>query len=151
MHTTISAYADDLCTITKGPRAAYMQTLIAKWLSAFCAFLGLILHPKKIKPTIVGPIYAHHLPNIRVYDHQWTPIDCPVLPTLPTFKYLGVDLDLRNKPTRSFNRILQQAKDSLSHLLLQPASPAIKIDYIRFKILPNILYTALYSNWTLAQ
>jgi hypothetical protein len=31
-----------------------MQQLQAKWLSAFCAFSGLTIHPGKIKATIVG-------------------------------------------------------------------------------------------------
>ena len=91
----MAAYADDLCTITGGPRGAFMQTLQAKWLSAFCAFTGLVLHPKKIKPTIVGPARAHHLPFLKVYDHQWTQINVPILPELETYKYLGVNLDLR--------------------------------------------------------
>ena len=39
----------------------------------------------------------------------------------------------------------------LSHLLIQAGSPQPKIDYIRFKILPIILYSAQVANWTLAQ
>ena len=147
----MAAYADYLCTITGGPRGAFMQTLQAKWLSAFCAFTGLVLHPKKIKPTIVGPARAHHLPFLKVYDHQWTQINVLILPELETYKYLGVNLDLRNKPIQAFNKLLQTATISLAHLLRQPGSPTIKIDYIRMKILPNILFTALCSNWTLAQ
>jgi hypothetical protein len=149
--TKMSAYADDLCTITGGPNGAYMQTLQAKWLSAFCAFTGLELHPKKIKPTIVGPVRKHHLKHLKVYNHQWELINCPILPELETYKYLGVQLDLRNKPLQSFHRLLETATTSLSHLMNQVASPTIKIDYIRFKIIPIVLYTAVCSNWTLAQ
>ena len=149
--TTMAAYADDLCTITGGMNRAYMQQIQAKWLSAICAFTGLVLHPKKIKPTILGPIPLHHLRALTVYDHNWQAIQVPLLPQLETYKYLGVHLDLRNKPAKAFNRLLQTATTSLAHLLRQPASPKIKIDYIRFKILPNILYTAVCSNWTLDQ
>ena len=55
---TPSAYADDLCTITPGPRAEYMQQLVATWLSAFCAFTGMRMHPAKIVATVLGPIPA---------------------------------------------------------------------------------------------
>ena len=147
----MNAYADDLGTITSGPHAAEMQTLQATWLSAFCAFTGLVMHPKKIKPTIVGPIPAEHPTHLRVYDHAWQAIDVEVLPTLATYKYLGVHLDLRNTSHDSFAAVLSDATTRLAHLLQQPASPMAKIDYIRFKIMPIILYTAVCSNWTLKQ
>jgi hypothetical protein len=57
----------------------YIHTLQAKWLSAFCAFTGLELHPKKIKPTIVGPVRKNHLKHLKVYNHQWELINCPIL------------------------------------------------------------------------
>ena len=148
----MAAYADDLCTMmtTGGINKAYMQTIQANWLSAFCAFAGLVLHPKNIKPTIVGPVHQYHLRALTVYDHQWQAIQVQVLPKLDTYKYLGVQLDLRNKPLQAFNQLLAKATTSLDHLLRQPASPKIKIDYVRFKILPNILYTAICSNyWTI--
>ena len=85
-NTKMNAYADDLCTITSGQRAGMMQQLQATWLSAFCAFTGLVMHPKKIKPTIVGPIPTFFLPHIRVYDHGWNAIDCPMLPELESYK-----------------------------------------------------------------
>jgi hypothetical protein len=69
-NTKINAYADNLCTITGGPNDVYMHTRQAKWLSAFCAFTGLKLHPKKIKQTIVGPVCKHHLKHLKVYNHQ---------------------------------------------------------------------------------
>ena len=68
-----------------------------------------------------------------------------------TSEYFGVHLDLRNNPLESYERVLQDATNRLSHLLRQPGSPSVKIDYIRFKILPIVLYTALCSNWTLLQ
>ena len=147
----MNAYADDLCTITGGPNAAHLQSTQAKWLSAFCAFTGLTMHPAKIIPTIVGKIPLHYRKAITVYDHQWNPTACSVLPHLESYKYLGVHLDLRNRPKKSFQKVLDNATTRLSHLLRQPASPTIKLDYIRFKILPIILYTALCSSWTLAQ
>jgi hypothetical protein len=97
--TQLNAYADDLCTITSGPRAGYMQTLQAKWLSAFCTFTGMAMHPLKIKPTMVGPPKEAPLKHVTVYDHSWTPVQCPILPDLQTYKYLGVHLDLRNNPS----------------------------------------------------
>jgi hypothetical protein len=60
---------NDLSTITGGSNGAYMQTLQAKWLPAFCAFTGLELHPKKIKPTIVGPVHKHHLKYLKAYNY----------------------------------------------------------------------------------
>ena len=70
-------------------------------------------------------------------------MDCPVLPTIDTYKYLGVQLDLRNKPTHALHRLLKTATRNLSHLI---KGTTLKIDYIRFKILPIILYTAMCSN-----
>jgi hypothetical protein len=55
-HTKLNAYADDRATLTGGPNAERMQQLIAIWLSAFCAFFGLIMHPAKIYSTILGPV-----------------------------------------------------------------------------------------------
>jgi len=157
------AYADDLATCASGPQAEYLQQLQATWLSAFCAFSGLTIHPGKIKATIVGPIHPRHQPRktatgitympstLIVHDHQWEPISCPIDPTMLTYKYLGVQLDLRCCNSDSFDREKEKAGAMLSHLLLQPASLRDKIEYIRFKILPIVLYTAQVSNWSLEQ
>jgi hypothetical protein len=53
--TQVIAYADDLVAVTGGPRVAYMQQLQAKWLSAFCPFPGMVMHPAKVVSTIIGP------------------------------------------------------------------------------------------------
>jgi hypothetical protein len=74
-----------------------------------------------------------------------------ILPELETYKYLGVQLDLRNQPLHSFRQLLEIAATDLYHLINQVASPIIEIDYIRFKIISIVLYTAVCSNWTLAQ
>jgi hypothetical protein len=93
-----------------------------------------------------------------VYDHQWEPTECPIDPTLTTYKYLGVHLDLRCKNTDTFDRQKEKAAAMLSHLLTHAGPLQAKIDYIRFKIMPIILYMAqvsLYmaqvSNWSLSQ
>jgi len=150
-NATPYAYADDLATMTCGDKAEYMQGLQAQWLAAFCAFSGLVMHPDKIKSTIVGPIPAQYNANMTTYDHQWRPVHCRVDVELRTYKYLGVHLDLRCRSTDSFERVRQDAAARLSHLLIQPGSPQAKIDYIRFKIIPIVLYTAQVSNWSLAQ
>ena len=59
-----SAYADDLCTITPGSRAEYMQQIVATWLSAFCAFTGMMMHPS-IYPSIHPSIYPSIHPSIQ--------------------------------------------------------------------------------------
>ena len=82
----MAAYAEDLCTITGGPNRAFIQTLQAKWLSTFCTFTGMVLHPNQIKPTIV-----------------------PILPEIKAYKYLAVHLDLRNKSIQAFNKLLHMA------------------------------------------
>jgi hypothetical protein len=43
-----NAYADDLATLNCGHAAFYRQQQQADWLSAFCVFSGLQLHPDKI-------------------------------------------------------------------------------------------------------
>ena len=160
-----SAYADDLATITAGPNAEYMQQVQATWLSAFCAFTGLMIHPAKIKATLLGPIPPkyHKLPmigplshadktDIIIHDLNWKPISCPIFPSLRTVRYLGVDLELR-KMSRSISHelALQEINEHLSHLLIQPGTPGQKIDYIQFKLIPIIMTTATCANWTLAQ
>jgi hypothetical protein len=54
------AYADDLATCFASPLVEYMQQLQAKWLSEFCAFSGLTIHPDKIKANIVDKIDPKH-------------------------------------------------------------------------------------------
>jgi hypothetical protein len=61
-----------------------------------------------------------------------------------------MDLDLQSTGTRAHTALLQKSKERLSHLLLQPGSPTVKIDYIKFQLMPIILATATCSNWTLA-
>jgi hypothetical protein len=46
---------------------------------------------------------------------------------------------------------MEIAAAMLSHLPNQAGPPQAKIDYIRFKIMPIILYTAQVSNWSLSQ
>ena len=163
-HTQMDAYADDLATITGGPNAEYMQQLQATWLSAFCAFTGLVMHPAKIVSTILGPIPSKYTQtedigplkfkdktDIIVHDHQWNPISCRINAQLGSMKYLGMHLDLRSQSSVSHAQTLQDITDRLSHLMQQPGSSQVKLDYIRFKIFPIALYTASCANWTLAQ
>jgi hypothetical protein len=118
-----------------------MQQYLANWLSAFCAATGLVVHPAKIYPTVVGPVpsmfaaaqdattASDALTSIVIYDTAWTPIRCPILPSLPTTKYLGVYLDLKQK-LDSHQPVLADLHRDLSHLLVQPASPKVKIDLL---------------------
>jgi hypothetical protein len=64
-HTQIIAYADDLATVTGSPRAEYMQQIQATWLSAFCAFTGLVMYSAKVVSTIFSP-------TPRKYQHKST-------------------------------------------------------------------------------
>ena len=160
-----SAYADDLCTITAGPRAEYMQQTVATWISAFCAFTGMVMHPAKIYSTILGPIPSKYTTLSRddlqpsedntklvIHDLNWTPIQCPIFPYLKTMKYLGVQLDLRDfQHSDSHKKTLDIINTHLSHLLVQPGSPGAKIDYILFKLIPIVMNTAICANWTLNQ
>jgi hypothetical protein len=131
-----------------------MEQLWAKWLSAFCAFSGLTIHLDKIKATIVGKIDPKHelrtkadgtkyCPStLTFFDHLWEPTECLINPTLPAYKYLGVNLDLHCKNNNAFESKKTTAAAMLSHLLTQAGSPQPKINYIRFKSIPIILYTA---------
>jgi len=155
-----SAYADDLCTITGGPNAEYMQQLQATWLSAFCAFTGLVMHPAKIKatiigptpdkynsPPIIGPVSYDDKTDLLIHDLNWNPISCPIFPHLQTVKYLGVDLELRQTAhSASHAQALHDIEEHLSHLLIQPATPGAKIDYILFKLIPIVMTTATCAN-----
>lgn len=149
-HTIINAYADDLATITGGPRAAEMQQQQATWLSAFCAFTGLTMHPAKITATTLGPPPPTP-PSLEIYDSMWQPVACPVNPDTQTVKYLGINIDLRHHQQAHFDRTYEDMNTHLDHLLLQPGSPQGKIDYIRNKVLPITRYSAMVANWTLAQ
>ena len=148
--TIINAYADDLATITGGPRAEEMQQQQATWLSAFCAFTGLTMHPRKIQATTIGPAPLHQ-PRLCFYDQHWTEIQCQVNKEAQSFRYLGVDLDLRHNNNEQFDAVLQDLECRLSHLLLEAGSPQTKLEYIRNKILPIERYTAIVANWSLAQ
>jgi hypothetical protein len=50
-----------------------MQQLQAKWLSEFCAFYGLTLHPGKIKATIVGKIDPKHELKTKLDETKYCP------------------------------------------------------------------------------
>jgi hypothetical protein len=145
------AYANNLatCSLYGHMLFEYMQQLQAKWLFVFSAFSGLTIHPGKIKATIVGKIHKKHDPwtkpdetqyclsTLTVYDHQWKPTECSIDPTLTTYKYLGVHLDLHFTNTDTFNRQKRKAAAMLSHLLTQAGPSQAKIDYIRFKSCPS--------------
>ena len=148
--TKTNAYADDLCTTAAGPKAEYMHQLQATWLSAFCAFTGLEMHPGKIHATTIGPP-PPTTPLLHIYDARWKQLPCIVDPKMKTVRYLGIDLDLRNSDKTAHNRVLTDLHCRLSHLLLQPGSPQVKIEYIRNKILPIALYTTLCANWALSK
>ena len=67
------------------------------------------MHPAKIYPTVIGHVpsifaaaqdattASDALTSLVIYDAAWNPIRCPILPSLPTTKYLGVYLDLKQK------------------------------------------------------
>jgi len=148
--TIINAYADDLATITGGPRAEQMQQQQATWLSAFCAFTGLTMHPRKIQATTLGPPPLNQ-PRLSFFDQDWTEIQCQVNTEIPAIRYLGVDLDLRHDGTEQFDAVLLDLECRLSHLLLEAGSPQTKLEFIRNKILPIARYTAIVANWSLAQ
>ena len=148
-----NAYADDLATITTGPRAYSVQALQAEWISAFCAFTGLQLNMQKIVSVSLGK-HAHTTPKfITVYDHNWQPTRCPIQTRPQGLTYLGLLLDhiLVNDATEGYTVLYNKANAMLEHLLDQPGPPQAKIDFIRFKILPVILHTAQCTNWSLAQ
>jgi hypothetical protein len=107
------------------------------------------MHPAKICSTVLGPVPAKytdipvfgpqaHCDNtaLLIHDLNWRPISCPVL---------------RNESQMSLEAVLGRLEDSLSHLLLQVGSPKVKIQYIRFKIIPIAVATAQCSSWTLQQ
>jgi hypothetical protein len=109
-NTNTVSYADNLATVTGGPRAEYMQQLQATWLSAFCAFTGLVMHPAKIisiilgstprkyqQQFIIGPLTFEDKTDIIVHDHQWILISCEVDAKLSTVKYFGIHLDLQTR------------------------------------------------------
>ena len=151
-NTSATAYADDLATKAEGPKAEEMHQLVATWLSAFCALTGLAIHPAKVQTTTVGPApspEASPTPLI-VHDLNWKPIECPIQTDLTTVKYLGVDLDLRGK-LQTHERALTKLNTALSHLLVQAGPPSVKIDYVLFKLAPQILPTAMCANWSLQQ
>jgi hypothetical protein len=142
--TASHAYADDLATCSAGPQAEYMQQLQAKRLSAFCAFSGLTIHPGEIKIATVGKIDKRHdlqtkpdgtkyCPSTLIFnDHQREPSECPIDPTLTTYKYL----DFRCKNTDAFDRQKKKAAAMLSHLLTQAGPPQAKINSIRSRSCP---------------
>jgi hypothetical protein len=108
--------------------------------------------PRKYQQqTIIGPLNFEDKTDIIVHDHQWNPISCKVDAKLVSVKYLGIHLDLRNKTSVAHEKTLQDISNRLSHLLQQAGSQQTKLDYIHFKIFPIAMYTAVCSNWTLAE
>jgi hypothetical protein len=74
-----NAYADDLATLTCGHAAFYWQQRQTDWLSAFCAFSNLQLHPDKIAAIELGKKYPGRPEHIIVYDHSWNEIACQIV------------------------------------------------------------------------
>ena len=62
-----------------GTTAFYWQQRQANWLSAFCAFTGLQLHPDKIVIVELGPANPDRPDHIIVHDHAWQPRVCEIL------------------------------------------------------------------------
>ena len=151
-NTGSTAYADDLATFAKGPNAHVMHQLTTTWLSAFCAFAGLVIHPAKVKSTLLGPIPdpVTRPTTLVVHDLAWRPIECAIDPHFLTVKYLGVQMDLRSR-LRSHHHMKTKIDHALSHLIVQAGTPAVKIDYILFKLIPQVMATAVCANWSLAQ
>jgi hypothetical protein len=148
-----NAYADDLATLTSGPRAFAVQQQQAEWISAFCAFTGLQLNMKKIVPVTLGT-HSSKIPGyITVYDNCWQPTRCPIQNCTSGLTYLGLSLDhiIAGNSSADFKALYQRAHTMIEHLLDQPGSCPAKIDYIRFKIYPLILHSAQCANWSLQQ
>ena len=139
-----NAYADDLATITTGPRAYSVQQDQAEWISAFCAFTGLQLNMQKIVPVILGDHPSTTPTFITVYNHSWQPTRCPLQRQPAALTYLGLLLDhvISGDSKKDFNTLYSTANSILEHLLDQPGPVHAKIDFIRFKILPIVLHTA---------
>jgi hypothetical protein len=98
-----------------------------------------------------GPVTFAQKTDLLIHDLNWMPISCPILPHVQSYKYLGVQLDLRHESQASLEGVLNRLNGDLSHLMIQKGSPKVKIDYILFKIIPIVIATALCSNWTLKQ
>lgn len=145
-----AAYADDLTTAGRGPRAIIVQQRVTTWISAFGAFSSLELHPAKIVSTTINSPSLHKLTTLTVRDHQWNPIHVTIDHHLATHKYLGIQLNFQGDYRSSLQIVVADAQTRLQHLLVQPASPQAKILYIRNKIAPIILYSACCMDWPLA-
>ena len=149
----LNAYADDLATITTGIHALADHQRLAGRISAFCAFTGMSLNYTKIVPVILGPTSIRlTIAALSLYDHNWNCIPCPLQRHPEGLKYLGVTLDhlITNEPHKSLDALIQTATTLVTHLLDQPAPPHIKLDYIRFKIIPILLARAVCGNWSLS-
>jgi hypothetical protein len=80
--------AADPITRYAGPQEAYMPQLQAKWLS----IVGKIDSKHELKTTLDG---TKCCPSTLTFnDHQWKPTECPIDPTLATYKYVSIHLDL---------------------------------------------------------
>ena len=134
-----------------GMAALRDQQELSTCLSAFGCLSGLDLNPIKTVPFWINPPPLRLPASIHMYDQSWQPRVCPINTTLCHIKYLGVELDhyLVNQSTLAFENLQHQTQSLLDHLLDQPASPTVKIDYILFKILPILTARAICGNWTL--
>ena len=149
----LNAYADDLATASTGPDALRTQQKLADCISAFCTFTGMQLNLAKTTTVWLFPPPQRSPLTLTLYDHSWTPYPSPILTDPPSLKYLGVNLQhiISGNSHLGHHELLQTSYTLLAHLLDQPASPTVKIDYIRFKILPILLAKAVCGNWSLKQ
>jgi hypothetical protein len=66
----VNTYADNFATLTCGRAAYFWQQRQADWLSAFCAFSGIQLHPDKIVAIELEKKFPGRLEHIIVHDHS---------------------------------------------------------------------------------
>ena len=103
-------------------------------------------------PVLLGsPGFRPTTSGLTLYDHTWHPVPCPIQRRPSGLIYLGVLLDhhISGNALHDFNTIYQSLTTLVTHLLDQPASTKLKLDYIHFKIIPIIVAQAICSNWTL--
>lgn len=149
---SLNAYADDIASATMGQSALKDQQELGSCLSVFGCFSGLELKVEKTIPFWINPPPACLSASLYIFDQTWHARACPIHTSICRVKYLGVELDhyLVNQSGMAFQDLLQHAQTLLDHLLDQAASPHVKIDYIRFKILPTLIARAICGNWTLS-
>jgi hypothetical protein len=122
-------YADDLATLTCNHAAFYWQQRQADWLSAFCEFSGLQLHPEKIAAIKLTKKCPWRPEHIIMHDHSWNEIACQIVRfdggnleeydniNLKFFKYLGIEIELEATATWAHESLLQNARERISYLL----------------------------------